>query len=290
MIDGIPAKPKVWFKTSYPYGVGPYNHNVGHIAFGPDGMLYVNSGSRTDGGEPGQSADYFQGGEVDITACIWRLDPKSDNPKIEVFARGIRNAYGFAWDDKGNLFSAVNGPDVSAPEELDFVERGKHYGFPYQFSNWPIEPHKPYPHTPPPPPGIEFTLPIPNLGPAGGGKPDAPLYTFDAHSSPGGMTWCGKDFPEPLRGGFIIPRFGNLLGAPAAPDDVGFDVLFCKLEKDGAGKWQARTTTVLAPLGRPLDSHAIGNGRVLILEYTRPTTFKDKIGWLPGRIIELSLE
>jgi hypothetical protein len=27
---------------------------------------------------------------------------------------------------------------------------------------------------------------------------------------------------------------------------------------------------------------------VLILEYTRPTTFKDRIGWLPGRIIELA--
>jgi hypothetical protein len=29
---------------------------------------------------------------------------------------------------------------------------------------------------------------------------------------------------------------------------------------------------------------------VLILEYTRPTNFKEKLGWLPGRIIELAPE
>ena len=32
----------------------------------------------------------------------------------------------------------------------------------------------------------------------------------------------------------------------------------------------------------------IGKGRALILEYTRPTTFKDKLGWQPGRILELA--
>jgi hypothetical protein len=48
--------------------------------------------------------------------------------------------------------------------------------------------------------------------------------------------------------------------------------------------------TLLAPLGRPLDVHPIGKGRLLILEYTRTTNFKDRLGWLPGRIIELAPE
>jgi glucose/arabinose dehydrogenase len=129
---------------------------------------------------------------------------------------------------------------------------------------------------------------VSNFGPAAGGKSDAPLYTFDPHSSPGGMIWCGEDFPAPLRGGFLITRFGNLLGAPAAPDDVGFDLLSAKLQRTSDGNWKAEMTTVLAPLGRPLDVLGIGHGRVLILEYTRPTTFKEKLGWLPGRIIELA--
>ena len=42
---------------------------------------------------------------------------------------------------------------------------GRHYGFPYQFSNWK---KKPYRYTPDPPPGLQFELPIANFGPAGG--------------------------------------------------------------------------------------------------------------------------
>jgi glucose/arabinose dehydrogenase len=286
-VDGHPAKPRPWFKTHYPFGVGPYNHGVSTIGFGPDGMLYVNSGSRTDGGEPGTDPQYYSGGEVELTASIWRLDPKAETPKVEVIAHGIRNAFGFGWDKDGNFFTASNGPTTSAPEELDCVVPGKHYGFPYQFSDWPVKPHFPYPHTPAPPPGLEFTPPLENIGPAAGGSVEHPLATFDAHSSPGGMIWCGEDFPAPLGGGFLITRFGNLFGPPAVADDVGFDVLSCKVERKGDG-WICHTSIVLAPLGRPLDALRSGPGRALILEYTRPTNLRDKLGWLPGRIIELA--
>ena len=285
--DGHPAKLQPWFTVRYPFGNGGFNHGVSHLAFGPDGMLYVASGSRTDGGEPCRDPRTKTQGEVDETACVWRLDPRAETPKIAVIARGIRNPYGFAWDGQGHLFTFSNGPDYSSPEEMDFIEPGKHYGFPYQFSDLPVRLGFPYPHTPAPPEGVAFTHPVPNLGPAAGGKLGG-LFTFDAHSCPGGVIWCGEDFPAPLGGGFLVTRFGNLLGAPAAPEDVGFDVLSMHLTRREDGTWQARTETVLAPLGRPLDAHRIGPGRALILEYTRPISFKDGLGWLPGRIIELS--
>lgn len=137
--DSGETVPRLWLRTSYPYGIGPYNHGVSHMAFGPDGMLYVNSGSRTDGGEAGTDPRFYEGGEVDLTACLWRIDPHAAEPKIEVWARGIRNAYGFAWDGAGRLFSVANGPDANAPEEMDYVRQGRHYGFPFQFSDWPVE-------------------------------------------------------------------------------------------------------------------------------------------------------
>jgi glucose/arabinose dehydrogenase/cytochrome c551/c552 len=291
MSEGHPIKPQPWFTVRIPFGVGPYNHGVGHLAIGPDGMLYVNSGSRTDGGEAGTDPHYSKEGETDITACLWKLDPRAEQPKIEVVARGIRNAYGFAWDGDGHLFTVSNGPDYNAPEEMDFIEPGRHYGFPFQFSTLPVKPHFPYPHTPPAPPGLVFTPPVLNVGPAGGGSAKKPLGTFDAHSSPAGMIWCGDDFPEPLRRTFLITRFGNLLGESAAPEDVGFDVLCAKMERQGDGpekRWRAQVNTVLAPLGRPLDVVRAGPGRAFILEYTRPTDFKNKLGWLPGRILELA--
>ena len=276
---------KPWFKKSYPWGVGPYNHGVSHIAFGPDGMLYVSSGSRTDGGETGNIPRISKEGEVDITACLWKLDPSSPQTEIAIVARGIRNAYGFAWHPNGQLFSVTNGPDADAPEEMDAILPGKHYGFPYQFSDWPVS-RKPYPHTPPAPEGLTFTLPVRNNGPAGGGGGLGGMSTFDPHSSPSGMIWCGGDYPEPLRNGFLVTRYGNLLPVPR---DAGFDVLKVVLTQDEAsGRWQAGVTTILAPLGRPIDVLPIGDGKVLILEYTRPTDFKSRIGWLPGRVLELA--
>src|SRR5262249_36574637 len=116
--DGEPAQPKPWLRTSYPWGIGPFNHGVGHVAVGPDGWGYVSSGWRTDGNEAGKDPRYFQGGEVPLTACIWRLDARAEKPEIEVFARGLRNPYGFCWDNKGRMFATDNGPDADAPEEL----------------------------------------------------------------------------------------------------------------------------------------------------------------------------
>jgi glucose/arabinose dehydrogenase len=285
--NGSPAKPEPWLRVRYPWGVGPYNHGVSGMAFGPDGALYVNSGSRTDGGESGNDHRFFSGGETDLTACIWRIDANTAAPKVEVFARGVRNAWGLAFGEGGKLFTVSNGPDGNAPEEMDLIERGKHYGFPFQFSDWPVKPGSPYAHTPAPPPGLEFTPALRNLGPAAGGSPDKPMATFDPHSSPGGFIWCGEGWPEPLRRTFLITRFGNLLGPPAAPEDVGFDLLSAKPAQGADGRLELHTEMVLTPLGRPLDIVRTGPGRALILEYTRPTNFRDKLGWLPGRIIEL---
>jgi mono/diheme cytochrome c family protein len=152
--DGAPLEARRWFATTYPWGVGYFNHGIGHMAFGPDGLLYVGSGSRTDANETGNNPRYSREGETPLTAGLWRLNPKADVPEVEVYARGLRNIFGFCWNDRGELFAVDNGPDADAPEEMNLIEQGRHYGFPYRFSDWT---NKPYPHTPDAPEGLNFT-------------------------------------------------------------------------------------------------------------------------------------
>jgi glucose/arabinose dehydrogenase len=288
--NGHPAALKPWVVTGYKKGGGKFSHGVSHMAFGPDGKLYINSGSRTDGGEDSTDPQYLGGGELENTACLWRIDPNTPVPQVEIYAKGLRNAYGFAWDNEGHLFTVSNGPDYSAPEEMDWIRPQRHYGFPYQFSDWPARKGFPYPFTPEPPAALEFTLPVINRGPAGGGSREKPMSTFDPHSSPCGMLWCGSQYPPPLRNCFLLTRSGNLLGAPAAPEDVGFDLLRLEMRRKNADAWEVETSVVAAPLGRPVDIVSGGGHRFLILEYTRSTNFKDNIGWLPGRVLELAPE
>lgn len=289
MKDGVPATFKPWIVTTYPYGIGYYDHGVNKIAFGPDGMLYLASGSRTDGGEKGTNPRFSQEGEVDLSAAIWRIDPKAENPKAVAIVHGLRNAFGFDWDNQGRMFSVTNGPDANMPEEMDEIIPGRHYGFPYQYGDLPATAGSPYPHTPPAPAGLTFTHPVLNFGPAAGGSADKPLSTFDPHSSPAGMIWCGDEFPEPLRNRFLVARYGNMLGGDYAPVDVGFDVVSVQLKKNEAdGRWHAKTETILAPLGRPIDIIKLEGGRALILEYTRPTDYRSQLPQMGGRIIEIS--
>ncbi len=280
--NGDPVDPKPWFWTNYP-GSPAYIHAAEQIAFGPDGFLYVGNGARTDAGQVGTDGTWYGGGETPITACIWRLDPKLENPPIDVFARGIRNAYGFCWNNKGEMIATDNGPDADPEEELNFIERGKHYGFPYQFANWQ---KKAYPHSPDKPPGLELTPPIANIGPDGGfnGKP---IHTFDPHSVPAGIAFLGNNFPEGFRDTFLIARFGNFIRT--VKESSGYDVLQATLKRNKEGKYQAKIRTLLAPLGRPIDVHVSGNGKVYILEYSRPTDRKGSYA-LPGRILELSVK
>lgn len=102
------------------------NHNGGQLAFGPDGYLYATTG---DAEEPARSQD-----EADLAGSILRLtpegEPASDNPfdGSPVYAYGLRNPQGLAWDEGGRLWATDFGADEW--DEVNLIEPGGNYGWP----------------------------------------------------------------------------------------------------------------------------------------------------------------
>lgn len=120
-------------------------HNNGHLAFGPDGMLYIGLG---DGGWQG---DEFDNGQslATLLGSILRVDPRasealpytvpSDNPFVglpgarpEIWVHGLRQPWRFSFDrSTGDLWLGDVGENTV--EEVDFRPRmdaaGSNFGW-----------------------------------------------------------------------------------------------------------------------------------------------------------------
>jgi glucose/arabinose dehydrogenase len=153
--DGAPEPPNQGDQAQPPRG----NHDGGVIAFGPDRKLYVIFGDNGRRGQlqnlatgptPPTADDQFGGPEPDdahLTGVVLRLNDDgstpSDNPFFaagasrggevganiqKIFAYGVRNSFGMAFDPiSGNLWDQQNGDDSF--DELNLVEPGMNGGW-----------------------------------------------------------------------------------------------------------------------------------------------------------------
>src|SRR5262249_9416615 len=101
----------------------PSLHVSRTINFGPDGRLYVAIGSSCN-------------------VCV-EADPRrttiqvvTGDGRLQPYARGLHNAIGFDWDaETGLMWAGETGQDNLGddfpPDEIDLIEAGKSYGFPF---------------------------------------------------------------------------------------------------------------------------------------------------------------
>jgi glucose/arabinose dehydrogenase len=108
------------------------NHNGGQIQFGPDGRLYAGTGDGGGAGDPREKAQ----SKGSLLGKILRIDPRKHgsrpykaprgNPYVgkpgqnEIYARGLRNPYRFAFD-RGRI--VIGDVGQQRWEEVDYERR-----------------------------------------------------------------------------------------------------------------------------------------------------------------------
>ena len=165
-------------------------HFGSRMAFGPDGMLYVTLGERSDK-EIRPQAQQMNSHMGKILRITPDGKPAPGNPFInqpgampEIWTLGHRNVQASAFDERGQFWTVEMGPQGG--DELNLIKKGKNYG-------WPLVTF-----------GEEYTgLPVPN---SVTDKPgfERPVYYWDPVIAPSGAQfYSGNAFPE-WRGNLFV--------------------------------------------------------------------------------------
>jgi glucose/arabinose dehydrogenase len=118
-------------ETVFELPAGAINHHwTKNLLASPDGShLYVTVGSNSNVGENGLDKELYR-------AAILEVDPRTH--QMRVFATGLRNPNGLAWNpETGELWTVVNERDLLGndlvPDFLTSVRDGGFYGWPYSY-------------------------------------------------------------------------------------------------------------------------------------------------------------
>jgi len=170
------------------------------LAFGPDGMLYISVGSSCNACNETNPEH----------AALLRATP--DGKSRSIFASGLRNTIGFAWNPStGELWGMDHGIDYlgndEQPEELNRIEKGKQYGWPHIWGKDGVNPQST-------PPGQ-----ISKQQWAAMSEPMVLGYT--AHAAPMQLVfYTGTQFPATWRGDAFVTMRGSWNRKPASGYEV----------------------------------------------------------------------
>jgi glucose/arabinose dehydrogenase len=227
---------------------GKGGHFTRTIVFGPDGKLYVSVGS---------SCNICDESDARRAAVLrYNVDGSGE----EIFAHGLRNSVGIAFDPAtGELWGTNNdrdnlGDDLP-PDRINVIRQGVDYGWPHCYLPGRNNPEYPT---------------------ADCGHVEGPAIAFQAHSAPLGMAfYTGTQFPAAYRGGAFVAYHGSW--NRTVP--TGYKVVFVRQEHGhpvAVDDFLAgfRPDPNAPPWARPVDVLVLPDGSLLVSDDTGGYVFR----------------
>lgn len=165
----------------------PHGHWTRSLIVSPDQTkIYAGVGSLSNIGDHGMDAEEGR-------AAIWELDVETG--KARIFASGLRNAVGMAWEPTtGALWTVVNERDglgdETPPDYLTSVQDGGFYGWPYCYWGKTIDDRVPQ-------------------DPALVARAITPDYALGGHTASLGLCWMPKGTLPGFGDGMVIGQHGS---------------------------------------------------------------------------------
>lgn len=220
-------------------------HHTRTVQFGPDGMMYVSVGSTcNEGKEPNPE-----------NAALLRITP--DGKRRKIFAAGLRDTIGWGWQPvTGELWGMDHGidwlGDDRQPEELNHIQEGRNYGWPFLFADNKINPHVD------PAPGIEKSELL---------KTSMPMVMgYTAHAAPMQLSFYNAEqFPAEYRGDAFVSMRGSWNRRPPS----GYEILRLRFKDGQPSGFEPFVTGFLTPegqYGRPCGNAVAADGSLLFTD------------------------
>jgi glucose/arabinose dehydrogenase len=222
-------------------------HSTRDVAFSPNGKkMYLSVGSRSNVDDPDTHKTEFHRANI--------LEYNPDGSGLRVFASGLRNPVGLAFEPKtGEIWTAVNERDALGdnlvPDYTTHVQDGGFYGWPWYYMGGHQDPRLKDSH-----PDLKARLIT----------PDVPIQP---HSAPLGFAFYTADkFPAEYHGDLFLALHGSWNRQPR----TGYELVRVPLHQTGkaSGEYEDFLTGFVTPdgkvWGRPVGVAVAKDGSLLV--------------------------